>query len=167
MKEYELPEQWYIKITDDNKKIVNDWKIQQEYNDDLFRENYVHVGYDGCGYWEIFNDKEIYIEITTDQFIQYVLKQDVFPKNWAIRQDACQEACDWLNNNYPEYVNEKGEAKLTGAWEYITFKGKYSGNLNGYIEITKEQFIKHVLKEKHNYSKLINILKFIDESSRM
>lgn len=173
MKEYKLPEEWYIEITDENKQILNDWKIQQLFNQPI--DSYKSIKYVtyngrgapvGPGSGAIFP----YSEITTNEFIQYVLKQDVFPKNWAIRQNACQEACDWLNDNYPEYVARIGIAAIDGTYAYITFQGKYIfelNNLENHVEITKEQFIKHVLKEKHDYSKLVNILKFIDESSRM
>lgn len=171
MKEYELPKTWYIQLTEENYDIVKEWHQNLRVH---------HRSYNINAYYGIHNNRpdawaENYLPkeatlITTDQFIQYVLKQDAFPKNWAIRQNACQEACDWLNDNYPKYVKANGEAYLRGANAYITFEGKYIINakdLGKHIEITKEQFIKHVLKEKHNYSKLINILKFIDESSRM
>lgn len=165
MKEYKLPEEWYIKITDENKQILNDWKIQQFFNYPIDTYKSIkYVTYNGCG--APTPPYEAASKITTEQFIQYVLKQDMFPKNWAIRQNACQEACDWLNDNYREYVIKEGEACLNGIYSYITFKGEYTNNLQGFIKITKEQFIKHVVK-KPNYSKLINILKFIDESSRM
>lgn len=165
MKEYELPDKWYIKVTDENYDILNDYRkniVKYEDGESDFDRIYPGMYIDGSGGDNGSNPVE---EITTDQFIQYVLKQNVFPKNWAIRQNACQEACDWFNNN-TELKNTF--ANLGGRWQYITFQAKYSDNLNNYIEITKEQFIKHVLKtQKPNYSKLINILKFIDGSSRM
>lgn len=168
MKEYELPNTWYIQLTEENYDIVKEW------HQSLVK----HTNYTINAYYGLKNNKpdawgEDYLPkdsflITTKQFIQYVLKQNIFPKNWAIRQNACQEACDWLNDNYPKYVKTEGEAYLRGANAYITFEGKYIINvedLGNHIEITKEQFIKYVLKP--NYSKLINILKFINGSSRM
>lgn len=48
--DFVLPQYWYIEITDDNRKIVNDWKIKQEYNNDLFENlQYRYVYYDGGG----------------------------------------------------------------------------------------------------------------------
>lgn len=164
MEEYKLPEKWYIEITDENKQIINDWKIKQTFN--LPIDTYKSIKYVTYNGWEDSWPRDASSKITTEQFIQYVLKQDMFPKNWAIRQNACQEACDWLNDNYQKYVIKEGEACLNGIYSYITFKGEYTNNLQGFIKITKEQFIKHVVK-KPNSSKLINILKFIDESSRM
>lgn len=50
---YIFPENnWYIEITDDNRKVVNDWKIKQQYNDDLFENldyKYVNCGSGGRG----------------------------------------------------------------------------------------------------------------------
>ncbi len=166
MKEYIFPENnWYIEITNDNKKIVNDWKIQQKWNEDLYKNNKNYVDFDGNSGIEITNRRSKLTQITTDEFIQYVLKQDVFPKNWAIKQNACQEACDWFNNNFPETIKMFGSADVKkGIYLYITFNGEYLNEvLTNYTEITAEQFIKYVLKQTNNYSKLINILKFIDK----
>lgn len=163
MKEYKLPEEWYIEITDENKQILNDWKIQQPFNQPIDSYKSIkYVTYNGCG--APVPPYEAASKITTEQFIQYVLKQDVFPKNWVIKinEDNLKIVHKWLNhNNY----NLK-------HWSCVYSNGKANDIVNmkeGYTEITTTQFIKHVLKEKenYNYSKLINILKFIDESSRM
>lgn len=74
-KEHVFPyNNWYIEITDENRRIVNDWKIKQEYNDDLFENlNYKYVYCDGsrlpAGCFSVV------LLITTDQFKQYVLNQ--------------------------------------------------------------------------------------------
>jgi hypothetical protein len=161
MKKYIFPENnWYIEITDDNKKIVNDWKIQQEWKQDLYTVEKKYVDFNGNSGIEITNRRSKLTQITTDEFIQYVLKEYVFPKNWAIKQNACQEACDWFND-----INKSKNnfAYLEGAHKYLTFEAKYSDDLSNYIEITAKQFIKYVLKQTNNHFKLINILKFIDK----
>ena len=70
--EYVFPENnWYIEITDQNIELINNWKIQQKWNKDIYKNNYKYVYYDGVGRrgrklaggWEI----------TTSQFKQYVL----------------------------------------------------------------------------------------------
>lgn len=79
-----LPNKWYIKITDDNREIVNNWKINQEYPSSLFNHlDYIVVSSDGCGDSScdvVISDNET--EITTEQFISHVLKQqpDNIPK---------------------------------------------------------------------------------------
>ena len=72
-----LPKKWYIKITDDNREIVNDWKINQQYPSSLFNHlNYIIVSADGCGDSScetVISNNET--EITTEQFITHVLNQ--------------------------------------------------------------------------------------------
>ncbi len=75
-----LPEKWYIEITDDNRKIVNDWKIKQPiWNSSLFDNLYWNfVQNDGTGgrYGGFdVNWVGFFEEITTEQFINYVLNQ--------------------------------------------------------------------------------------------
>lgn len=74
MTKQEFPhENWYIEITDDNRKIVNDWKIKQKYSNNLFDNlHYKYVNWNGgpsAGDWSWG------FEITTEQFIEYILKQ--------------------------------------------------------------------------------------------
>lgn len=45
-----LPEKWYIKITDDNREIVNNWKILQPFNESLLNNlDYKYVNCNGFG----------------------------------------------------------------------------------------------------------------------
>lgn len=76
MTKQEFPhENWYIEITDDNRKIVNDWKIKQKYSSNLFDNlHYKYVNWGGgawVGWWRMGWG----FEITTEQFIEYILKQ--------------------------------------------------------------------------------------------
>lgn len=67
-----FPEKWYIEITDENRHIVNPWKISQYYNDDLFKFNhYKYVKYTGSAAGRE-RDGSL-VEITTEQFEIYVL----------------------------------------------------------------------------------------------
>jgi len=73
-----LPDKWYIEITDNNRKILNDWKIKQEYNDSLFENlNYKYMFYSGpvweaeAGMWMAVS----YTLITLSQFKSHVLKE--------------------------------------------------------------------------------------------
>ena len=69
-----LPKEWYIEITDENRAIVNSWKIKQYYNDDLFNNlQYKYITLEGVGRgWVGLGEG---IEITTAQFQKYVLKE--------------------------------------------------------------------------------------------
>lgn len=77
MTKQEFPhENWYIEITDDNRKIVNDWKIKQKYSNNLFDNlHYKYVNWNGAGVGEGGVEVDVVFEITTEQFIEYILKQ--------------------------------------------------------------------------------------------
>lgn len=86
MIEQEFPHNnWYIEITDENRKIINDWKVNQSFSDDLFinpQYKYINYlgereGWVGCG-----GGVEL---ITTEEFIKYVLKQSIQ-----------EQSCDYL-----------------------------------------------------------------------
>lgn len=75
MTKQEFPhENWYIEITNDNRKIVNDWKIKQKYSSNLFDNlHYKYVNWNGR---EVAERRMGWgFEITTEQFIEYILKQ--------------------------------------------------------------------------------------------
>jgi hypothetical protein len=72
---WELPERWFILITDENRSILNDWKKTTGRRDDLFDYRYTLVGYDGGGGYTGWG-YSLYPEITFEQFKKYVLKQN-------------------------------------------------------------------------------------------
>ena len=78
--ENKLPKVWHLKITPDNKKIINDVKIKQhELYENLFEFDYVYVQslgvYDG-EFGGVNNYYENSVEITTEQFKSYYLKEN-------------------------------------------------------------------------------------------
>ena len=78
---FELPDKWSVKVTDKNRKLINDWKITTEYDDDLSRfKHYEYVNYDGAGVFELE-----YSEISLDQFKEYVLGKK--PKK-SVKEDT-------------------------------------------------------------------------------
>lgn len=88
MIEQEFPHNnWYIEITDENRKIINDWKVNQPFSDDLFiNPQYKYINYLGAGQGVggegMFGCVEL---ITTEEFIKYVLKQSIQ-----------EQSCDYL-----------------------------------------------------------------------
>ena len=79
MDNFILPEKWYIKITDDNREIVNNWKVKQQYNKSLLDNlSYKYVDQDGwvVAPWEV-GRLDGYALLTTDQFIEHVLHQKI------------------------------------------------------------------------------------------
>ncbi len=74
-----LPEYWAIQITPENKAIVNEWKLKQKYNDDLFKyPGYTHVNSDGGGGVSTDFEKENFI--TFEQFKTHILKESTMEK---------------------------------------------------------------------------------------
>jgi hypothetical protein len=78
MEDFVLPLIWYIELDDDNRKIVNDWKMELgNYPGDCFDKNYDMIDNEGGGGF-FMNGKDGWGDkITTEQFIKYVLKQEV------------------------------------------------------------------------------------------
>lgn len=90
------------------------------------------------------------------------------PKKWCIRQNTDQIVCDWFNKKF------NLNASLDGSFKYVNSDGWYCDDnhdmeYGDYTEITLQQFKQYVLNEKPesiNYTKLINMLKYIDERNR-
>ena len=72
--EFVLPEKWWIKITSENKDILNSWKKSQPYTGEI-KDNHIYISEVGGLY---INDEYIdkYTIITFDQFKKYVLKDN-------------------------------------------------------------------------------------------
>ena len=82
---YEFPiYNWYIKITEDNKELLNEWKIQQKYNTPInfYEPIIIYINWDGQGSNSISKpqtgrviSREYWgkILITTEEFKKYVL----------------------------------------------------------------------------------------------
>jgi hypothetical protein len=76
MGEYVFPENnWYIEITDENREVLNNWKIKQNYSDSLYNNpQYKYVYCDGLEADVVGGG--LFFEITFDQFKKYVLKEE-------------------------------------------------------------------------------------------
>ena len=118
--------------------------------------------YDKNGYLCLNKDKNGYLclnkytpKLITDlsEIQQYLpdghpdkIKEFVLPEKWCIRQDAGQESCDWFNKKYGCHSHIEGNYDFLINREN-TNDSPYSDTLEGYTEITLEQFKKYVLKE--------------------
>ena len=72
VKDFVLPEKWYVPVTDETAKDINIFKSKTKWYEDAI--GYKAVGYEGVGYNSLPND---YTEITFEQFKQYVLKETI------------------------------------------------------------------------------------------
>ena len=86
-----LPKSWFILIDDDNREVINNWKIKQSYKDNLYENSYNIVHCNGCGgRIEKYNIKRYEIHkcrITFEQFQKYVLgieieKKEIINENY-------------------------------------------------------------------------------------
>jgi hypothetical protein len=72
---------WYIEITEENKELLNKWKIKQKYSNSI--DEYTNIAYiDGEGRgtspgWGVG------FLITTEQFKKYVLKEPESPSDYT------------------------------------------------------------------------------------
>jgi len=76
--EFVLPEKWFIKITDENKEVLNEWKRNTKFKHAITeKESFVVENGDMyvTNYWS--NNRA---EITFEQFKKYVLKQETMEK---------------------------------------------------------------------------------------
>jgi hypothetical protein len=69
-----LPDKWYIEVTYDNRKIINNWKIKQKYKNDLFENLYYKYVCHRGGGWNCKIPCS-YTQITLSQFKSHVLKE--------------------------------------------------------------------------------------------
>ena len=104
MEEFKLPENWYINVTDDNVDMLNKWyknefiTLTNEYLVGMSKwdNSDVKKGYNPKGITKGKN-YDFGIKITTEQFIKYVLKEEVMNKEivgWKLKEDCKQyEQC--------------------------------------------------------------------------
>jgi len=87
--EYVFPKEWSLKINDENREIVNNWR-KFIYHDS--KCNYPYITEDGTGDDNVANRRP---EITTSEFKQYV-----FNTEEPIKQpEDLSYLVDFLNNN--------------------------------------------------------------------
>lgn len=77
-----LPERWCLKIDDENRSIVNNWRRNiVKYED--FDCSYDYICQEGSGVRSFFS----LLEITTSQFVQFVLKEPYTTNIPTIKED--------------------------------------------------------------------------------
>jgi hypothetical protein len=74
MEEYVFPNNWYIEITDENKEVLNAWKINQFHNKSIYSYDppIKYINKTGWGMWGSGDKK-----ITFDEFKKYVLGYEI------------------------------------------------------------------------------------------
>lgn len=115
--DFVLPEKWYVEVTTENKSVLNDWKIKQQYPLSLYSFDYKFIAENGGGYIyeESIKDR---VKITFGQFKKYVLKQDV-EESTKIDYYRCIKA------DFPELVLGKIYPSYDSKWVKIP-NGEYT-----------------------------------------
>ena len=72
MTQNKLPKKWYIEVTDENRKMLNKFKLSKG---KIQMIDYDYVCYEGFGWYYLNTGLQTYTEITTEQFKQLVLKE--------------------------------------------------------------------------------------------
>lgn len=174
-KNLELPEKWCIKVTKENQKILSKWRTDGSCSIGYYLLSPYHSYSNGSkgkiGY-AVPNIPEDTIEITFDQFKQYVLKEPIvtkppkpLPSRWCIKLDKTTIP---IVGNYYNKKNLKDPNCVTytacAEGEYVrshNSKGEYVKNgytacsffntpSDEYPEITLEDFKQFVMEETTN-----------------
>jgi len=112
--EFVLPEKWFIKITDENKEVLNEWKRNTKFKQTITeKESFVveDGGMYGTKYW---SDNKT--EITFEQFKKYVLKQETMEK-------------EIIGYKTP-YNMYGGQVKKGDIWTLNKYDNGYQSNAN-------------------------------------
>lgn len=174
--EWELPEKWAVQRNEDNFRVLNAWCNSHEGVTGTSCSNgYVHSHNYGF-WWEKMDGGHYYAnvegkhpdhtEITFEQFKKYVLKEPimkeefVLPEKWCVRhhQEVAEYIIKLLGSNKGNYFEDLEKfSHFPPSPTGRNFGGYcYRKKLDGYTEITFEQFKKYVLMKDSMYVKVIN-----------
>jgi hypothetical protein len=143
---FELPKNWCIKVTPENTDILHDWKIKVS-NGWYYQKasDHEYIKHNGAG---ITHQVSLsYDVITFNQFKKYVLKEEPLPKKWALKL-LCENIDD-VNKYRAQYNKGSFTDPLVIGFEYnyVVFDPDAdqnqllgSNNINGFPEITTDQF---------------------------
>jgi len=172
--EFQLPENWYIKITKQNVEIVKKWWNSKNYGGRIWTIGAYYGIYKNEPYSKTQPWTDI-TEITLDQFEKYVFKEEeiivdvieekfMLPERWCIKiteenklelkNKLPKIGAGFLINQYIYYLNVKNDFTHSHNWSWNMCQSPHLEQ-NIYVardvkfsEITFEQFKTHILKEE-------------------
>jgi len=154
--EFVLPFRWCVKVTEENYKILSDFKIKLGRNNLKSVSTYSYVDNNGFG-----TGKTTSTVITFDEFKKYVLKESdsseiivpfIYPEKWCIQSTFNNK--DQINEKFNKLVKREVSGSSDSYWHYPEYgmnQCTSSQIENCYTPITFEQFM--------NFEKSINISK--------
>lgn len=186
---FELPENFYVRVTENNKDTLLKWLDNPNSNQYITVNHIVGVANHSAGgfrkgynpayvpKFEGPNGYDFGQEITFAEFKEYVLKETfILPDKWCIKN--CLEVGEWFNKqmgekchsyetNFEEYLHSHNTLNgsiihKTGNYTAFSyFRATSPGKFDkDFTEITLEQFRKYVANTfQEDYSYLIPIFK--------
>lgn len=172
-----LPKKWYCIVTEENKKMLSEWRLSvaTSYLNVNMSAGYLVISkhaFDKSNYHSSFkdfkkdNDYIDYIEITTEQFKKYVMKEKEIvelPERFAILYCATNPLwkvyITWLNKNYNNDYNGDSKHCYYGYNGNDSFCRRDVNSTKELTILTLEQWDniinKNQIKQKMNKQKLI------------
>jgi hypothetical protein len=125
-----LPEKWYIEVTNENKKMLNKFKLSKG---KIQIMNYDCVCCDGFGWYYLNIGLQTYTKITTEQFKQLVLKeQNMEQKEIKIQIPEWYEIDKELST-FEKIVFKAKVKELPKSWEELEIVNGFYTNSNSNV----------------------------------
>ena len=123
MTQNKLPKKWYIKVTDENREMLNKFKLSKSKIQII---NYDYVCYKGFGWYHVNNPiLQTYTEITTEQFKQLVLKESNMEQKEIKIQIPEGYEIDKELSTFAKIVFKAKVKELPKSWEELVEIGGY------------------------------------------
>lgn len=144
-----LPKNWCVKVTPENKDVLNEWKQKvNPKSDSIYNYSYSYVSYEGYG----LLTNLCYEEISFEDFKRLVLSKTpefVLPEKWKVLRtpDNYEIINKWFKDNgYGDPYLDHSPIAVDGSNSYRSGCAIYPDH----IEITFDQFLDHVVNKKEN-----------------
>lgn len=181
--EFILPKKWYCVVTEENKEMLNKWRktVAASHLKVNVHANYLILSkhaVDNSNYHSSFldfkqdDDYTDYVEITTEQFKQYVLKEEIeqvtqeiteLPKHFAILNDLTNPLwkiyIKWLNENYDNDFNGDSELCYYGYNGGSTSFCRRPDNLLAELTILTLEQWNNIINGNQNKTEIMNTQK--------
>ena len=125
-----LPKKWYIEVTDENRKILNKFKLSKGKIQII---NYDYVCYEGFGWYCLYTRLQTYTEITTEQFKQLVLKEGNMEQKEIKIQIPEGYEIDKEKSTFEKIVFKAKVKELPKSWKELEHVNGFYVNSNSNV----------------------------------
>lgn len=130
MTQNKLPKKWYIKVTDENREMLNKFKLSKSKIQII---NYDYVGCDGFGWYCLNTVLQTYTEITTEQFKQLVLKEGNMEQKEIKIQIPEGYEIDKEKSTFEKIVFKAKVKELPKSWKELEIVNGFYTNSNSNV----------------------------------